>query len=265
MKEGFAVDQRVGIYSDLSTRNLVLQSMNVQEGVKLSRKQITLALTDEEIERTINVSVEKGKIPPEFKFTKEYYERIKDEKDRIRAYKELTVSTQILDGIDVEIEADPWKFLYLPKNSNTGHVRAANFRLSKIWHPDRMDPRDPEKLETVFRYSPLDFPIKNSSYQQWLNELRDFAPKSEKEDWERMDLLEPRSPEDLAQMSSEEKSKYLTLHAKQQELETKAEAIRRKMVTMATERMITINKAVAAANKKLGVQTTTSFYNQLYG
>ena len=223
----------------------------------MTKRMPTFSLTKLEVEKIITAAFNQDKLTPEFRFTPEYYERIRDEKERMMAYKELTVSAQIPDGIDVEIQTNPWRFLYLPENSEAGHVRAANIRLSKIWHPDLMDPRDPEKLEAVFKYLPHEFPIKGSTYLDWLEQLKDFQPKTDEEVLQMKFVIEQKNQEEIDAMEPAKREKFIALQKKLQELETMAEEIRRKMVTIGSEKMVTITKAVAAAYKKLGHKPLT--------
>ena len=245
-----------GVYADLTTRNLVLQERGLNEGYDPEERRFEIAPSV--LDRRIAKDFPEHEIPPDFKFSKEYYEKIKDEKERMRTYKSLEVLSQILDGVDAEIEENPWKFLHIPEDADAGYVRAARIRLSQLWHPDTMDPRNPEKLESVFKFSPFDFPLKGFTYVDWLQELRDFEPKTLDEAMEQAQWLGSQvSAETLASMDPSDKERYMTLHQKRQELEEKVQIIRQVMVIKAIEKMTTINKAVQIANKKLGVKQST--------
>lgn len=239
-----------GVYSSLSTRHLVFQEMSTDPQKELHGRDVHIMHSVAQAGLS-KASSEQAR-SPFFRYSKEYYEQIADEKKRMKAYKSLELSSYIADGKDAEIEKDPWKYLYLDSKADASDVRASSITLSRMWHPDWMDARNIEKLETVFKYSPFDFPVKGETYIDWLDELRAFENSTNEDQVRFASYLDGVSQETLEGMDPTEREACIAFLTKHQELEDKAELIRRTMVKVATEKMTVINKAVAAAKKKLG-------------
>ena len=147
-------------YSDLQTRNLVLQVMEYdshgQDRESYRREYLASRLEElannQEAARNTNsgdigaklkeLLEKKGKA---FLHTSEYYAAIQDVHERMKAYRSLVVSSAVPSGEDAEIAANPFKYLGLPEDATFGQTRAAWIRLSKILFPDLMAPENSDQ------------------------------------------------------------------------------------------------------------------------
>jgi hypothetical protein len=247
----------VGPFCNISNHNLVLQLMEEEERrrgpigddedigweehsaqVKEKKRETeragTKGYTDEDRARDERRKAELERKGAEFRHTAEYYELIKDEKERKRAYKGLILEEKILVGKDAEIANNPFKFLYLPQDATLGQVRAAQITLSKMWHPDLMNPKNREQRDRIFCYG-ADFSLRDMSLEEFVEKIINASPPetlSEKE-------LEKLSPRDRVEYGLK-KEEYMGK-------EMLYEKVKADMVTRATEKMKVINQAYREA------------------
>ncbi len=240
-----------GPYSDVQTRNIVLQrisdkpfdlEMRTQNEMRLgfvrflSEEEVKERhIADEEADRLVaDIKAKLEGIGDGFTYTREFFEALHDENLRKRAYKGITVSSAILDGIDTEIEKNPFKFLNLPDNAPLVQVRTAYLRLANVWHPDLVDEHNPEKLKWFFGDYPT-FLSKGDTLDSWAKRMKS--------------LLRPEvlHADNLSELSTEEQTEYYKNHKAYEIVDNERKKVREEMIARAHEKMTIINKAYKAA------------------
>lgn len=237
----------VGPYSDLQTRNLVLQikstdPIDEDQGYQWEEVQHPGRVENDLVEREGRSVEKKGAAVP---YTAEYFTAIADEKERMRAYRGLVVVSIFPDGEDTEIETDPFKFLYAPRDASFAQVRDAYIRLSKAWFPDLMYPENKEQFNRIFGFD--EFPIKENDPQKWFNEMQSILPP---------DTL---TTEDFESLRSDEQETYQKAHEAHEKKKSEYEDVKAEMRRRATEKMTIINKAFEAAKKRFSKEEIESF------
>ena len=248
----------VGPYSDLFSRNIVLQEMTkkqsysddkIYERREMIEANLEKLLQGESSDGTdhsktlMDLLDKKGKA---FQHTREYYEAIEDERERMKAYKSLKVVSTVPYGEDAEIEANPFKFLYLPEDASFAEVRDAWIRLSKKWHPDLIYPENPEQHDRIF--GQVEFPIEGKNSSSWLKEIIQAILPPDTLDVEQVEKLSPQEQEEYQR----KKQAY-------REKEIEYEKVKTEMRRRATEKMQILNKAFAAAKKRFSLEQIGSF------
>lgn len=248
----------LGPYSDLQNHNLVLQVMEFDEendqndmndylnssldkliGKKGSHKKIKSENRSKKIEELLE---KKGKA---FVHTPEYYAAIKDQKNRMKAYRELIITSSVPYGEDAEIAENPFKFLNLPEDATFGQTRASWIHLRKLYFPDFMNPENPEQYKRIFGNSK--FIIENKDFDSWLKEINRSS---------RPELL---SLEVLGEMSSQDQEKYKIEHEVYRQKELEYEKVKQEMILRATKKSTIINKSYAEAKKRFSDSEIESF------
>lgn len=254
-----------GPHCDLATRNVVLQVMDYDltsaqsderylrdslDGLLSNWEGTTQTLQFDDNPLSDRVKEELKKKGEAFVHTQEYYAAIKNETEKMRAYRTLKVSLTVPHGEDAEIAKNPFKFLNLSEDSTFGQVRAAYIWLSKQWFPDLIFPENREQFERIFGASkPASVGNYNetTSIQDMLTSIKNaIAPK----------VLDAR---DLAQLSPGEREKYQSSHEEYDAKEKTYAEVKAEMRRRATEKMSIINKAYSAAGKLFSNSERQSF------
>lgn len=238
-------------YSDLQTRNLVLQAMEygspdrVRESIRRDYLASSLErLADnQEVARKTDASdigaklkellEKKGKA---FLHTPEYYASIEDEHERMKAYSSLVVSSAVPQGEEAEIAENPFRFLGLPQDATFGQTRAAWIRLSRMWFPDLMAPENSEQYRRIFGIEK--FVIGETDYDSWLEKILKLTPPK---------VL---SASDLEKLGIQEQEEYRQKHEAYRAKENEYERVKTEMRLRATRKMQIINKAYGEAKKR---------------
>ena len=240
-----------GPYCDVQTRNLVLQRMSdkpfdLERRVENERMMgFVRFLSEEEVEERHIAEEEADRIVEEvktklkesgdgFTYTLEFFQAIHDEDLRMWAYNAISVSSAVLEGKDAEIEKNPFKYLNLPDNATLGQVRAAYFRLANVWHPDRVDERNPEKLKWFFGDYPT-FLSKEDTLDSWVKRMGSLL---------RPEVLQAA---ELSKLSTGEQTEYYKNHKAYEIVDSERKKVKKEMIARAHEKMTIINKAYRAA------------------
>lgn len=202
--------------------------------VENPEKEAEAATLDVEERLASRARVEKR--PANFKFSAEYYEAIKDERQRMAAYKELVVTAGIADATDEELRKNPYEFLQLPEVAPFADVRGRYFFLSRQWHPDRMNPKSLETLERVFAEG--GFPIGGETPPTWHGKII----QEEADNWE-IGEKAPLPGKELAELSAEERETYLSKKEAYHKTEQEVARVKSAMIGISTRKMTLLNKA----------------------
>lgn len=242
---------------NLQTKNLILQSMSV-EGYSednfdyddyFSQSLDTILTKEEKEKKNGDISnkdllkallKKKGKA---FMHTSEYYDALRNDETRMKAYRSLKVVNTVLDGLDKEIFNEPHKFLNVDSDANFGETKAAYLRLSKAWFPDFMFPENSVVFERVYSDSKFNYSEKKKLRDQFLNGKK---PNE-------------LSITEVEKLSKKDQDKYVLEQEKYRNLELKYQDMKNEMVSIANEKMIIINKAWESAKFKYSDNKQKSF------
>jgi hypothetical protein len=248
-------------YTDKDTGNLILQEMDLrdtEERIQNNRSQIGKDLDElvgrdevergyisdaesEELSRQVKTVIEeKG---PAFRYTPEFFKVIEDEKVRKEAYRSI-VLTEVPNEEEKDIERQPFKYLGLPDDSTFGQVRAAYITLTRLYHPDIVDPQNVKQRHLIFGTKPFS-PDPEKSLSEWLKSIEKSEPP------------ETMSVEELEDLDKTQREDYLKKKEAYRYLEVKYESVREEMRLRATKKMQIVTKAYTAA-KKFFSNTATS-------
>jgi len=245
-----------GPYGDINTRNIVLQVMGntrsytepferrniIEESLeRLMNPEEVLPDSSERARRLIELLEKKGQA---FRHTSEYYAAIEDERERVKAYRDLTVVSTVPYGEDAEIVENPCKFLYLPEDATLGQIRDAYIRLSKKWFPDLIYPENREQYERIFGNESS---IQGKDLDTWFKEWQSLYPP------------EIHDVKGFEKLTLEERESYQKGHETYREKEIEYEKVKAEMRRRATIKMQILNKAYAAAKKRFSKQEIESF------
>lgn len=240
-----------GPFSDIKTRNLVLQLMSEYpihsgEGIErytpsysirplssdeLKSKKISKAKLEEQIEQIKKQIKEKGDA---YKYTSEYFRALADEEARMKAYRGLTVTSNVLHGDDAEIKKNPYKFLNIPENSDFGQVRAAWIKLAQQWYPDYVNPFDIDQLSRHFGNNP-EFLEGGDNLGSWINRMKEVKPP------------ETLTIDELSKLGDSEREDYYKNSRAYEVVQNKIKGVREIMIKQSNEKMSILNKAYKAA------------------
>ena len=247
-------------YSDLQTRNLVLQVMEYSK-TSQDREGLRRDYLASSLERLADVRGAAGKTDSgdigdkikellekkgkAFLHTAEYYAAIEDQHERMRAYRSLAVSSAVPHGEDAEIAKNPFKYLGLPKDATFGQTRAAWIRLGKIWFPDLMVPENSEQYSRIFGTEK--FIIGGTDYASWLEKILKSVPP------------QVLSASDLEKLTAPEQEAYMQGREAYRTKEAEYEGVKAEMRLRATQKMQIINKAYAEAKKRFSAEEGETF------
>ena len=240
-----------GPFSDINTRNLVLQLMSEYpihsgEGIErytpsysirslssdeLKSKKISKAKLEEQIKQIKKQIKEKGDA---YQYSSEYFRAIADEEARMEAYRGLTVTSNVLYGDEAEIKKNPYKFLNIPENSDFGQVRAAWIKLAQQWYPDYVNPFDIDQLSRHFGNSP-EFLEEGDDLGSWINCMKEVKPP------------ETLTIDELSKLGDSGRENYYRHHRAYEVVQNKIKGVREIMIEQSNKKMGIINKAYKAA------------------
>ena len=239
---------KVGIQSDINTRNIVFQIMDyddLRETPTNFSARTSVTLDDqlgEDIEFEKNTIESKGKA---FLHSKEYYAIIKDEEQRMKAYRGIEVSSSIPTGEEAEIEQNPFKFLHLPEDCTFAQVRSAYITLSRMWFPDFIHPENAKQYNMIF--GDYNNAVKGIDYSDWFKRFKN-SPKP----------ITLESSE-IAELKPDEQKTYFLGKEKYAVIEHEYELIKSAMRLRANEVMSRLNSAYTAAKSRFSDTVVKSF------
>src|SRR3989338_8747698 len=150
-------------FSETLTRNLVLKIMQYGPEFKIldiweRREEAKWEARERMIEKLLSKgSGIEGFLEalaaegPAYTHSREYILGQRElERMRMQSYRSITVSNVVPSGEEAEIERDPFKYLGLPQSATFEQVRAAWIRLSKIYHPDVVNPKNEALRDLIF-------------------------------------------------------------------------------------------------------------------